>query len=455
MTELNPGIAISAIATYLPRFRLTGAEINRALGKGGGKGQRSIAGPDEDALTLAIEAARRLPDDAMREVQRVVFCSTSAPYLVKNNASAAVAVLGLNSNVMAYDAGGSFRSSVGQLLAAQPGTLILAGDVNTSRPGSPNELSHGDAGAAVIVGELGKSQAEITHSRSETEEIQDHWRVPKNPWMSQSEDRFPISSYLRMLTKTLSTDVLTVSDFVVVSTPSVRVANAAEKQMASAGLMLRSRELGFMGAADQLVRICDALSQSDDGQTVLVILMSDGCDVLKIVANDVNAKYIVPAGDAFTEVNYLDALTWRSLLEREPPRRPEPKVVSAPAALRGTNWKYSLIASSCSSCGFISTPPQEICLRCGSAEHEQINMANRVATIRTFSVDRLAYSLNPPMVAAVVGFDGGGRLEVEMTDSRLDAIEVGAPVRMTFRRRHSSGGVHNYVWKAIIERTDA
>lgn len=55
------------------------------------------------------------------------------------------------------------------------------------------------------------------------------------------------------------------------------------------------------------------------------------------------------------------------------------------------------------------------------------------------------------MVAAVVGFDGGGRLEVEITDTDPDSLFVGAPARMTFRRRHSSGGVHNYVWKATAE----
>jgi uncharacterized OB-fold protein len=71
--------------------------------------------------------------------------------------------------------------------------------------------------------------------------------------------------------------------------------------------------------------------------------------------------------------------------------------------------------------------------------------------IRTFSVDRLAHTLNPPMVAAVVGFDGGGRMEVELTDTDPTTLAVGMPARMTFRRRHSSGGVHNYVWKATTE----
>ena len=42
-------------------------------------------------------------------------------------------------------------------------------------------------------------------------------------------------------------------------------------------------------------------------------------------------------------------------------------------------------------------------------------------------------------------------MEVELTDADLSRVTVGAPVRMTFRRRHSSGGVHNYAWKATTE----
>ena len=36
-------------------------------------------------------------------------------------------------------------------------------------------------------------------------------------------------------------------------------------------------------------------------------------------------------------------------------------------------------------------------------------MADALGTIATFTVDRLAYSPSPPVVFAVVDFDGGGR----------------------------------------------
>jgi hydroxymethylglutaryl-CoA synthase len=75
-------------------------------------------------------------------------------------------------------------------------------------------------------------------------------------------------------------------------------------------------------------------------------------------------------------------------------------------------------------------------------------MADVPATITTFTVDRLAYSLSPPVVAAVIDFDGGGRLQCELTDVDPKAVKIGDRVEMTFRRLFTASGVHNYFWKA-------
>jgi uncharacterized OB-fold protein len=78
-------------------------------------------------------------------------------------------------------------------------------------------------------------------------------------------------------------------------------------------------------------------------------------------------------------------------------------------------------------------------------------LADTKATIATFTVDRLAYSMAPPVVAAVIDFDGdgGGRLRCELTDVDPSQVRIGDRVEMTFRRLFTAGnGVHNYFWKA-------
>jgi uncharacterized OB-fold protein len=77
-----------------------------------------------------------------------------------------------------------------------------------------------------------------------------------------------------------------------------------------------------------------------------------------------------------------------------------------------------------------------------------VAMADIEGTIATFTVDRLAYSPSPPIVFAVVDFDGGGRLPIELTDVDAADVRIGQRVEMTFRRLNQSDGIQNYFWKA-------
>ena len=69
------------------------------------------------------------------------------------------------------------------------------------------------------------------------------------------------------------------------------------------------------------------------------------------------------------------------------------------------------------------------------------------ATIAAITIDRIAYSPSPPIVFAVVDFDGGGRAALEFTDVNADTIKVGDRVEMTFRKLFTADGIHNYFWK--------
>jgi uncharacterized OB-fold protein len=72
----------------------------------------------------------------------------------------------------------------------------------------------------------------------------------------------------------------------------------------------------------------------------------------------------------------------------------------------------------------------------------------------TYTVDRLAFSPSPPMINAVIDFDGGGRSLLELADARPDEVAIGRRVRLAFRRMYTTGGVHNYFWKACLVEED-
>ena len=77
-----------------------------------------------------------------------------------------------------------------------------------------------------------------------------------------------------------------------------------------------------------------------------------------------------------------------------------------------------------------------------------VPMADRLGTVATFTIDRLAFSPSPPVIAVVVDFDGGGRFSCELTDADPDQVAIGDRVEMTFRRMVTAAGIHNYFWKA-------
>jgi uncharacterized OB-fold protein len=184
------------------------------------------------------------------------------------------------------------------------------------------------------------------------------------------------------------------------------------------------------------------------------VLLADGCDVWLLRTTDALAtnRPTVSVRDRITatrdDLTYPQFLTWRGFLEREPPRRPEPDRVAAPPSARTDAWKYAFVGSRDSD-GFVYLPPSRVSLGSGEIDQmEPVPMADVRGTIATFTVDRLAFSLSPPVVAAIIDFDGGGRFQCELTDVDPATVKIGDRVEMTFRRLYTSGGVHNYFWKA-------
>jgi uncharacterized OB-fold protein len=80
---------------------------------------------------------------------------------------------------------------------------------------------------------------------------------------------------------------------------------------------------------------------------------------------------------------------------------------------------------------------------------EPVPLADTRGSVVTYTVDRLTFSLSPPVIAVVVDFDGGGRFQTELTDAGADDVSIGDRVEMTFRRFfQATNGIANYFWKA-------
>jgi hydroxymethylglutaryl-CoA synthase len=217
--------------------------------------------------------------------------------------------------------------------------------------------------------------------------------------------------------------------------------------------------VGNTGTAHAGLLLADALDRASADQLIAVVSLADGADVTiwRTTAALTSRRAAMSVATRIADgapVSYPTFLTWRGQIKREPPRRPDPEPPAAPPAFRGENWKFAFTGSRCQACGMRHLPPQRVCVKCHAIDRmTPERLADVPAVIATFTVDRLAYSLSPPVVAAVIDFDGGGRFQCEMTDVDPKAVKIGDRVEMTFRNLYTANGVHNYFWKARPIRT--
>jgi len=451
-------------AGYLPYRRLDRAGIAAVAGTGGGRGTRTASSYDEDTTTMGVEAARL----ALRAAPgfspaALVFSTTRPAYADKTNATAIHAALRLDPGVVAADQCGAVRSAVvslrGALLSSEA-VLVVAADERTGLPGGPEEAGGGDGASALAVGDDtdGPVLAEFLGSASATEEFLDRWRAPGELRPRVWEERFGEGRYTALgeqaweaALKRSGLEAGDVAHLIVTGTHTRAVATVARRLAGAAAVadeLLTS--VGQTGAAHPGLLFASVLDTAPPNRVIALVSLADGADVCFFRTTEALASF-VPARPVATQVagggplSYGKFLAWKGLLTVEPPRRPEPARVSASAAARRTPWKFGFVGSRSSDTGDIALPPA---VAGAGGPLEDLPMADTQGRVATFTVDRLAYSPSPPVVFAVVDFDGGGRLPVELTDVDPDGIAIGDRVEMTFRRLSSADGIHNYFWKA-------
>ena len=468
---------IVGIAGYVPYRRLQRAEVAKVFGSGGGKGARSVASHDEDTTTMGVEAARRALRSAPGAAPGALWFATATPaYLDKTNAATLHAALRQPAEVAAFDFGGALRSGPGALRSALDATgsgttLVVVADLRDGLPTSGDEAAGGDGAAAVLVGDDAPGTpviAEFLGGASVTDEFLDRWRTPGDRRSRTWEERFGETRYVPLGADAWQSGLKAAGvtaeevDRVVVTGMHGRAAKALGRKLGVRDGALAddlSTTVGQTGAAHAGLVLASLLEQSAPGEVVAVVSLADGADVLVFRTTGALADWSPtdPVADqvaAGADLPYGKFLTWRGMVTPEPPRRPEPQRVASSAAWRNEDWKFGFVGSQDRTSGAVHLPPSRVSMQGGAVDDMvPVDRADAEATIATYTIDRLAYSPSPPIVFAVLDFDGGGRFPVELTDVDPDTVDIGDRVRMTFRKLYTSDGIHDYFWKATPVRT--
>jgi uncharacterized OB-fold protein len=369
---------------------------------------------------------------------------------------------------------GGPRSAIGALLAAADSptvTLAVASDIRTGLPGGSDERDGGDAAAALVFGP-GTAQspvlAEIVAHASATDEFLDRWRVPGQAHSRTWEERFVEHLYRPAAEESFAAALKLAAlapaeiDHLIVCGLSSRSVTqfTRDSGVSQAAVSPTHRDaIGNPGAAQPALLLSDVLDRVEPHQTIALVQLADGATTVIFRTTEhcrdgdrLPGKESLAAqlGGPHRTVSYPTFATWRGMLNREPPRRPEPDAPAAPPAHRSAGYKFGFHASRCEACHQVNVPPGRICYSCGARDQmAPVSLSDVAGTVAAFTVDRLAYTPSPPMIAAVIDFDGGGRFRCEIADSAIDEIRAGTRVRLTFRRLLTSGeGIHNYFWKA-------
>jgi 3-hydroxy-3-methylglutaryl CoA synthase len=453
--------------SYVPYFRLERSAL------GAGRGERAVASYDEDSASMAVEAVREaLPGSP--EVGALVLATTSPPYAEKLNAATVQAACSLPESIRSLELGGSTRAGLGALLlagdmaTAGTTTLAVASDVVVGAPGGPRESAGGDGAVAFVLGADEEAGAALRGRASATLEILDVWRLPDEPFAHQWEERFGAETMGPML---LDTAQRALKDAGVQPSDLKTVVLDSTNMRAVAGipraLGLKPEQLsdplagsvGRTGCAHAGLLLARALDVAAAGDRILVLSGGDGCDavVLEVTDRIANARprHSVDAwiGSKRNDLGYTTYLKWRSVLPFEPPRRPDPERPAAPPSRRAETWKYGYVGSRCRACDAGHLPPQRVCVKCGAVDQmDPTPYADVRCRVATYTLDHLAYSLQPPVVAAILDYEGGGRTNGELTDVDPGGVSIGMELEMTFRRLFTGQGIHNYFWKARPRR---
>jgi hydroxymethylglutaryl-CoA synthase len=460
---------IVGYGAYIPYWRLQRSAIAAALGSGGATGTRSVASYDEDATSMGVEAGRIAVAGLDQLPQSLFFSTTAPPYLDKTNATAIHAALRLDARAGAYDMVGAVRSAMGALCAAMPHggpAMAVLSDVRIGLPGGADEAGGGDGAAAFVFGDGSPDDtviAEPIGGAARSAEFLDRWRLATSSTSSQWEERFGEHAYVPLVQPTW-TDALDSANLVPDDVDYLIVAGTHTRAMKAVAKLTGVRSeavvddltgtIGNCGAAHFGIVLADVLDRAEPNQVIAVMLLADGCDVivLRTTAAIVEARSSRSVRDQIARTNdalsYASFLTWRDMLQREPPRRPEPDRAASPPSARSAEWKYGFVGSRDTN-GIVHLPPERVAMTGGTIDQmTSAPMADVRGAVATFTVDRLAFSLAPPVVGAIIDFDGGGRFMCELTDVDPAAVAIGMRVEMSFRRLYTSHGIHNYFWKA-------
>lgn len=468
---------------YIPRMRLirksiaeANAWVNPGLMAYRGS-ERSVCNVDEDSVTMAVEAARNCLNGGDRAViDSLYFSSTTMPFLDRQNSVIIAEALGLRNDITTLDISCSQRSATSGIIVALKAigeaggsALYIAADNRNAKSASIQELLFGDGAAALTLGN-DNVVAQFLGFHSITSDFIDHFRGDRSKFDTYFEQRWIrdegysklVPEAIQPLFDKLGSKGSDVDHFIM---PCIirGVREALAKKMGIRPEAIADDLLlgcGETGTAHSVLMLAHCLEEAKPREKILVIGFGQGVDALLFETTDkigaFSSRFSIKGqlASGSVETNYQKYLSMKDMAEIEWGLRAESEPKLRPsAAAREHRLLNGLIGGRCTQCGTIQFPMSHFCVNpeCrANNSQEEYRLADSSAKVSTFTVDRLAYSPNPPLLFGMIEFESGAKLIMEFTDSNPENVKVGLPMEIVFRikRMDKEHNFRSYFWKA-------
>ncbi|WP_448543797.1 hydroxymethylglutaryl-CoA synthase [Roseiflexus sp.] len=341
-------VGITGYGIYIPRFRIAAREIARVWDGAGGTpvDSKSVPGPDEDTITMSIEAARNALARAHITPDRlsaVWVGSESHPYSVKPSGTLVAETLGATPWISTADwefackAGSEALTAAMGMVGSGMAEYVLAigADTAQGRPGDALEYTAAAGAAALIVGPAMDAVAVIEGTTSYVTDTPDFFR--------RADTAYPVHGHrftgepayfgtVRSAAEKLLHDLgAKPSDFTyaVFHQPNARFPQTVARQLGftpqqiAPGLL--SPKIGNAYSAAALLGLCAILDVAQPGDTIFVTTYGSGAgsDAYALRVTDAlpGRRERAPLTAAYlareTFVDYAVYVKWRGKLVME------------------------------------------------------------------------------------------------------------------------------------------
>ena len=451
----------------IPRRRLLNAETEKAWNRAAIAGERSIAGHDEDAITLAVEAGIEALEKAAiagSAIDALMFASTTAPFAEKSSATIIADTLGLRPDVLCLDFTASIRAGTIALETAlhfiRGGelryVLVVAGDTRLPEPGAADEFLSAHAGAALLVGRADGARAKVIAETRFQSSLVDTWRGAKSDFFESGDLRFNRTQGYAAALQAVLTDIQkktgltneTINRVVLYSPDLKSGMNFLKKNgfdVKSKYFDLVSPKIGLSGTAHTMLMLGSALEKSAPGERLLALDYGDGAGaiVFEVLASAKSAPVQEKLKQGY-HISYNDYLRIRGLYQKLDSR--ENMFSSEIMNERNKVLWRGLTARRCLTCSTVQTLPLPVCPHCKKPTDFSECKLQRTGTVFSITHEHYFPTPEPPLGMAIVELDGGGRMTIQVADEN-QPLKIDDRVELVFRRLHEARGIPQYFWK--------